>query len=213
MLNPSGFQLTGSLYARKKLPTVSDNFSKVFNTHTFKAGFYFELTGNNQPSNNYVNGEWVEASWGSNSSGNAYADTLLGRIAQYSESNKDSILALAYRSADFYAQDSWKVTRRLTVDYGMRFAHLGPWYDQNGVGLAIWDPSRYSATANPATLPGIEWHAIDPAIPISGTPSRFLFFSPRFGLAYDIFGKGNTVLRAAGACTAITTSRTCRPAL
>ncbi len=195
MLNPSGFQLTGSLYAKKKLPTIADNVSKVWNTHTIKAGFYWEKTGNNQPSNSSVNGSMVVASWGSNSLGNAYADTLTGRIAQYSESNKDTILALAYHPISFYAQDSWKVNRRLTLDYGIRFDHLSPWYDENGTGLAIWNPALYNPNAPATALTGLDWHARDHNVPLSGVPARALFYSPRFGMAWDIFGTGKTVLR------------------
>lgn len=195
-VNPSGFQLTGSLYARKKLPTFADNVSKVWGTHTIKAGFYAELTGNNQPSSNTSNGQTVYANWGGGSSNNAYADTLLGRIAQYTESNKDVLILMQYRTASFYAQDSWKVNRRLTLDYGMRFDHLGPWVDQKGTGLAVWDPSKYSNDpAQVLNLTGIQWRAKDGSIPTSGTPGRLLFYSPRFGMAWDIFGTGKTVLR------------------
>ncbi|HLY15791.1 MAG TPA: hypothetical protein VKR61_01145, partial [Bryobacteraceae bacterium] len=177
------------------LPTVSDNFSKVWATHTIKTGFYWEQTGNNQPSSNQANGEMVMTSWGGGSSGNAYADTILGRVSQYSESNKDTILALAFHSVQFYVQDSWKVNRRLTLDFGLRFDHLGAWFDQKGTGLAVWVPSKYDPSAPPASLTGIEWNKIDPSIPISGTPSRALFYDPRFGMAFDIFGTGKTVIR------------------
>jgi len=57
LIQPSGFQLTGSLYAKKVLPTVADNMTKVWGTHTVKAGFYWERTSNNQPTNNSVNGD------------------------------------------------------------------------------------------------------------------------------------------------------------
>jgi hypothetical protein len=196
MINPSGFQLTGSLYARKRLPTISDNLSKVWGTHTIKTGFYWEQAGNNQPSSNNANGQMVFASWGGGSSGNAYADTLLGRVAQYSETNKDVILAMAYHTPAVYVQDSWKVTRRFTLDYGIRFDHFGAWYDQSGTGLAIWDPTLYNPDPAAASqLTGIDWHKRDPKVPLSGTPSRFVFYSPRFGIAWDLFGTGKTVIR------------------
>jgi hypothetical protein len=56
LIQPSGFE-TGSLYAEKWLPSISDNVSKVWGTHTAKFGFYYEWTKNQQPSSNYVNGE------------------------------------------------------------------------------------------------------------------------------------------------------------
>ncbi|HCC55868.1 MAG TPA: carboxypeptidase regulatory-like domain-containing protein, partial [Solibacterales bacterium] len=196
IIQPSGFQLTGSLYAKKTLPTLADNLSKVLGTHILKAGFYWEATNNNQPSSNNANGELSYANWGGNSTGNAYADMLTGHIAQYTESNKDVFNKMQYKSVAFYVQDSWKATRRLTLDFGMRFDHLGPWNDLDNLGLAVFDPSKYSN--NPADvnkLTGVSWHAIDHSVPVSGSQGRLMFYSPRGGFAYDIFGSGKTVLR------------------
>jgi len=73
---------------------------------------------------------------------------------------------------------------------------MGPWVDQGGYGLAIFDPSKYNPDPNVInTLPGMEWHKIDPSVPLSGTPSRLFYLDPRFGMAWDIFGTGKTVLR------------------
>jgi Carboxypeptidase regulatory-like domain len=195
-IQPSGFQLTGSLYAKKTLPTVADNITKVWGTHNIKAGFYWEHTANNQPTSGSANGEIQLATWGGNSVGNAYADLLTGHLDNYAENNKDVILDMGFNTFDTYVTDSWKVSKRLTLDFGLRFSHLGPWIDGAGTGLAVFNPAKYSN--NPADvnkLTGVEWNKIDSTVPLSGAPSRALFYNPRIGFAWDVFGEGKTVLR------------------
>src|SRR5256886_2460138 len=198
MLN-TGFELNGTVYAKKTLPSVADNLTKVWKTHTSKFGFYWERTWNEQPGNSAVNGSMIFSNWGSGGNGNAYADMLIGQTTQYSEQNFDVVPAFRYITAEFYATDSWKISRRLTLDYGMRFSHLGPWVDATGYGFAAWYPNLYSAGAggsvNGFTFPGIEWNKVNSAaaLPVSG--SRLFFYNPRVGFAWDLFGTGKTVLR------------------
>src|SRR5205823_3920207 len=45
------------------------------------------------------------------------------------------------------------------------------------------------------TFCGFDWHKKDPNVPVGGFPARGLFYQPRFGAAYDLFGTGKTVLR------------------
>jgi hypothetical protein len=199
MLNPSGFELGpggNNLFAVKHLPSFSDNVSKVWGTHTLKFGMYYEKIINNQPSNNNSNDQLVFANWGSNSSGNGYSDLLLGRVAQYSGNNYNILHNEGLNILEFFAQDSWKVNRRLTLEYGIRFQHLGNWYDRQGIGFAIFDPAAYSNDPKLlGTFTGLKWNKQNPEVPLSGFPSPALQYSPRFGFAYDVFGNGNTVLR------------------
>ena len=202
MLN-TGFELNGTVYAKKTLPSVADNLSKVWRTHTTKFGFYWERTWNEQPGNGSVNGSAVFSNWGANGTGNAYADMLLGQTTQYTEQNFDVVPAFRYITADFYGTDSWKVSRRVTLDYGLRFSHLGPWVDNTGFGFAAWYPSLYAAgqggsvTVNGVTamFRGIEWNKVSSSTALSGSGSTPFFYEPRVGFAWDIFGTGKTVLR------------------
>jgi len=198
MLN-TGFELNGTVFAKKTLPSVADNVFKVWGTHTTKFGFYWERTWNSQPGNGDVNGQLQLAPWAGNGTANAYGDLLTGTVATYEETNYDVVPAFRYMSAEFYATDSWKVSRRLTLDYGLRVSHLGPWVDTTGFGFGAFYPSLFNSdtggTANTLTFPGIEWNKVHGSTPLSGSSSRMFFYNPRAGFAWDLFGTGKTVLR------------------
>jgi hypothetical protein len=194
MLNPGGFDPV--LFATKYLVTVGDNFSKVVGTHTLKFGAFYEHVINNQPGNGYSNGLLIPANWGSLTTGNTMADLLTGRVVEYQESNLNVPHNIAFSTVEWYAQDSWKVHPQLTLDYGLRFAHLGPWYDREGAGLAAFFPNQHDQNAGFDEFSGLRWNGIDSSIPTSGrTTGTGIFLSPRFGAAYDVFGTGRTVLR------------------
>jgi hypothetical protein len=199
LFNPSGFQIGGSqgLFAVKKMPTVSDVLSKVWGTHTVKFGAYYEFVINNQPSNNYANGlivEYTNAQWNGGSA-SPFADLLGGFENQYQESNKDVLHNEGYNTFEFFAQDSWKLTHRLTVDYGLRFSRFGNWYDREGNGFAVWNPALYDASAGANSGTGFDWHKKTSSVPLSGFKDRSMLYAPRFGMAYDVFGTGKTILR------------------
>jgi len=197
LFNPGGFEAGGSkgLFADKYLPSVSDNITKVWGTHTMKFGAYYEYVINDQPANGYTNGLLIQANWASGSTGSAYADLLTGKVAQYQEQNKNPLHNEAYNSIEWFGQDSWKATKRLTVELGLRASHFGQWYDRQGIGFAVWDPSTYNPNAKPTDYTGLQWNARNPSIPLSGFPSKALLWAPRFGMAYDLVGDGSTVLR------------------
>jgi len=198
MLN-TGFELSGGVFAKKTLPSVADNVFKVWGTHTSKFGFYWERTWNSQPGNAAVNGDTNFAPWANNTTGNAYADMVAGTMAGYDEQNFNAVPAFRYLSEEFYGTDSWKISRRLTLDYGLRVSHLGPWVDTTGYGFGAWYPSQFNnntgGTAGGVLFPGIEWNKVNSSTPLSGSASRTFFYNPRAGFAWDLFGTGRTVLR------------------
>jgi len=195
-LGVAGYNFHPNMIAEKGITTIGENFAKVFGTHTTKFGVYYESVYNNQDNWAESEGVFEYEPWNT-ISGNIYADMLMGvGFSSYTEAALTPPGNLGQRILDFYAQDSWKITRRLTLEYGLRFEHLPQPYDNGGVGLAVFNPATYSN--DPSQLnahTGLEWHAIDKSVPLSGVSSPFLFYSPRFGLAFDVFGNGNTVIR------------------
>ena len=72
---------------------------------------------------------------------------------------------------------------------------LGPWQDREGDGVAAWDETKYSDRPRPtARLPASSTRRSDPSVPLGGRRSWF-FITPRVGLAWDVKGNGETVLR------------------
>ncbi len=198
VFNPGGFEAGGpaaGLYADKWMPSFSDTASKVAGTHTLKFGFFWEWIRNSQPANNNTNGNLNVNASNPNSTGNEYADLLTGTLNGYNETSFNRINDIAYSTYEGFIQDSWKVNRRLTLELGLRLTHFTPWADRTGAGYSIFDYSQYKSTCTPLQYCGFEWNKRDPSVPIGGFPTRKLFYQPRFGLAYDVFGKGNTVVR------------------
>ena len=128
--------------------------------------------------------------------GNEYADLLTGNLNSYNETNFNRLNDIYYYTFEFFGQDSWKATRKLTLEFGLRFTHFTPWIDGKNFGYSIFDQSQYqTGCADAPTFCGFVWHAKNSSVPLGGFPTRKLFYQPRFGAAYDLFGTGKTVLR------------------
>ena len=200
--NPGGFEAGGAsqgLYANKYMPSASDTLTKVWGTHTFKTGFFYEWIRNTQPANNSTNGsmQFVPSSNPNFTLGSAYADELTGNLSSYTEANFNRINDIAYNTYEGFVQDSWKVNKKLTVELGLRMTHFTPWIDNEGFGYSIFNLAEYkgaSCTGAP-TFCGFNWHARESSVPVGGFPSKAVLWQPRFGAAYDLTGKGKTVLR------------------
>jgi len=193
-----GTSFQGGDFGKMSLdPSVADNLSRVVGAHALKFGVYWDFAENEQPGGlgNFPQGLVDFANTGADSSGNVMADFLTGRVQSFQQVPALSVYDLKQSQYSLYAQDQWKVTRRLAFTYGVRLDHIGQWYPTSGPGLAVWDPASYSNTSAAGPWTGLLWHGIDSKIPMSGFPSKPFFVLPRFGMAWDLFGHGKTVLR------------------
>ncbi len=179
-------------------PNISDNVTKIVGSHTLKAGVYFDYARNWQTGGGFTSSSQGAVQfnpWGPTSTGNLLADMVTGRIDQLAQDQSEAVADFKYYQYSFFINDQWKASRRLTLTGGLRFEHMGNWFPASGPGLAVWDPATYNNTCTTCAWTGLQWHAIDSSIPLSGSPSQAIFVEPRFGFAYDIFGNGKTVLR------------------
>jgi hypothetical protein len=128
-----------------------DNISKVWGVHTLKAGVYVNRSRKDQAAGNSMsivfnplNNPGGTANLANpTNTGHAYADALLGAFNSLNQPTR-GIYQGQYRSTnvEWYIQDNWKATRRLTLDYGLRMNWIQPQYDQRLQG-AFFDPARY----------------------------------------------------------------------
>jgi hypothetical protein len=137
---------------------------------------------------------------------NPIAMMYMGTPDTFTQTNFTPVVDMQYTTLSGYVNDVLKVKKRVTLVLGIRFEHLGPWNDRHGNGLATFDPALYNqqcSRANNSTVscdltndyPGVTWHGINSATSNSVNSPQEVYFTPRVGLSWDIFGHGNTMLR------------------
>jgi hypothetical protein len=195
---PPMIKAFGNAYGNiKKIYSFQDNLTKVLGSHSLKAGFFWDSNGQTQTTGygNWTQGAIEFDPWSQYTTNNQYADMLIGHSAGISQYASAPVHDMAYHEWAFYGQDQWHLSRKFTLDYGVRFDHEGAWYPTHGPGLAVFDPSSYDNSANAPAWTGMKWHQTDSKIPLSGFVSPFVRPDVRIGGAYDVFGTGTTVVR------------------
>jgi len=197
---------------------VNDNLTWVRNNHTFKTGVFYQRSRKDQPAWGNINGVFdfnvaptaPSTCTGPNPCqlGDPFASALLGDFKDFSQSTARPLGKFRYNQLEFYVQDTWKITPRLTLDYGLRFAWMPAQYDANNQ-VALFDPASYNpnnaVTIDPNSGTIITADGGDPLngmrfskngeIPTGGWNSRGIMPEPRFGFAYDLLGNHKTILR------------------
>lgn len=148
------------------------NFSYTTGKHRWKAGYEARRT--------FVNG-FFDAGFRGTLSFCTFDDFLQG-INDCGGNNQrigDSHRGTYQNNYGFYVQDNWKVSSKLTLNLGLRWDYYGVIGEEKG---------RFSLfngdVLNPAVVQTNQLY-----------PKDFNNLGPRFGFAYDLFGKGKTVLR------------------
>jgi hypothetical protein len=197
---------------------VNDNLSWVLRKHSLKFGMFYQRSRKDQISWGNINGQFnfgtgptsggtCPGGAGSCALGDPLASALEGDFDSFDQSTARPTGYFRYNQLEFYIQDTWKLTSRLTLDYGMRFAWIPPQYDAKDQ-IALFDPASYDPNTavkiDPSSgqvIPGsgdpLEGmrYANQGQIPKGGWNDRGIMPEPRFGFAYDIFANHKTILR------------------
>ncbi|HEY6375256.1 MAG TPA: carboxypeptidase regulatory-like domain-containing protein, partial [Edaphobacter sp.] len=130
---------------------VGDSISFIKGNHLIKAGVIVIRDRVDQNGRPYYTGN-VNFTTGNNpnTTGNAMADALLGNFQSYSEASSDPTGHFRFTQPEAFAQDSWRMLRNLSIEYGIRFQYIQSMYTQ-GNNMANFDPSVYAA-GKPVTL-------------------------------------------------------------
>ncbi|MDZ7639303.1 MAG: hypothetical protein U5J83_13800 [Bryobacterales bacterium] len=205
----------------------SDNLSKIAGSHNMKFGVYLERTTRNAQRSSAFNGT-INFNRDVNNpqeTNYAYSNALLGSIQSYTEANGHPHAHARYVNLEWFAQDTWRVSSRFTLDAGVRFYYIRPTSSANDQ-LAAFDPELFNAAdqpqliepfrsptnarvgRNPVTGALLPAATIGAFAPGSGTPFQGMRIydeqvmvtpsikvAPRIGFAWDVFGNAKTAVR------------------
>ncbi len=185
--------------------TFTDTFSKIFNAHAFSGGLFYNIGAPAQDVYSTIEGSYT---FSGVYTGNAIADLLLGGASAFSQGSSMRRGQLRYFQVEPFLQDDWKVSKRLTLNLGVRYSYIPPWYLQQPVTTfqpSFFDPSQVPQvtlagvlipTANYNPLNGLVYAGEREQGVTQGFSRLYQnLWQPRIGFAWDVFGDGKTSLR------------------
>jgi hypothetical protein len=166
--------------------TYADNFSWVKGNHSMKFGGLFEQFRVHNPFGYLNNGYYTYNGGGIYSSGDPLIDFALGIPDSYVQSNDGFVDAVATETYA-YAQDNWKVSPDLTLNYGIAWDIEQPFQNRqfNGLGIVCFQVTDATSKVYPGGPPGLFYKG-DPGCNEAGGPTtRYNRFGPRVGFAWS----------------------------
>lgn len=155
-----------------------DNFSKLIGMHTLRFGGEYHLDQVNTNPDSQYNGSFV---FQGTETGSDFAGFLLGIASSYTQADAQSFYN-RNRYAGLFAQDTWRLSSNVTLNYGVRWDRISPWYEKYNQlqTLRLGEQSEvYPGAPTGLVFPG------DPGVPNTLAPTRNANFAPRVGLAYS----------------------------
>ena len=189
--NLAGFRLLDEPIPRLNLSGryyFNDDVSMTRGRHNFKAGLSVEYNRKTEPGSADYMGNFNFGHDANNplSTGNGYANMLLGVFTTYTELTSRVDKDVRHWQNDFYVQDNWRITPRLTIDYGLRVQHSGSDFEVNNMNSGfftdLWQPGQagrvyrltcVTGVAGNQSCPAASQRAIDPANPGVFLPTAY----------------------------------------
>ena len=205
--------------------TYRDTFTRLLHSHNLKTGFYFTANQKNEDAVDNTQGNLGFNANGASSytsgfdtdgnppsTGNSFADFLVGEITSYSQSNQMPKYHFKFKIFEPFVQDDWHVNKKLTLNLGLRISMFGLYTEKNNLAYNF-DPAAYNPANMPTVDPNYGFLDFGPGQSINnlsgivqcgvgktpkGCMTGHIFNpAPRVGFAYDPFGDGKTAIRAA----------------
>jgi Carboxypeptidase regulatory-like domain len=186
-----GDPITGPRDTAQNTYEVQDSFTKTFASHSLKLGIEYRRNQINMTEGIASNGFFVFAPFPAS---DAFASFLLGFPVVFFQGGGDFNRGLRNFDLATYAQDEWRATRRLTINYGLRWELSTPFNDIRN-RMNAWAPGSQS-TFYPTAPAGLLFPG-DSGVPDGIAPVYWKAFLPRVGIAWDPTGSGKTSIRAA----------------
>ncbi|HLK32994.1 MAG TPA: carboxypeptidase regulatory-like domain-containing protein [Terriglobales bacterium] len=206
--------IPNGIYNSNPTYTLRDNVTKIVGRHNLQFGGFAAFRQKNE-----LGGELGAGSVpgyltfdGTNSavsSGNPFADLLMGNIASFGQQNHFEKYYNREKTFEPYFQDDWRVTDRLTLNLGMRISMFGT-YREKYHNAYNFDPAFYNPAVAPGVDPatgaliygpntnpfdGIVQCGVTKGVPVGCMQGHLFNPSPRVGFAFDPFGNGRWAIR------------------
>lgn len=191
-------------WAHHNITTVTDNLSKTVGAHSLKFGGTYQFS--KTPVESQVNpADQGGFSFNGSFTNDPIADFVLGRAASYSELNKLLTPSYDYPQMELYAQDTWKVNRRLTLNLGVRWFGIPHLHEASDLisnfRMDKYDPKQAVTVLPDGTIvPGSGnlyngVLTVKDGLPRSLVQNHYRTFGPRIGFAWDPTGQGKWSIR------------------
>jgi hypothetical protein len=211
--------IPNGIYNSNPTYTFRDNVSKTVGKHNLQFGAYIAAAQKNEFGGELgagsVPGYLTFDTSVSGTTGNAFADLLVGQIASFGQQDRFVKYYNRYKIAEPYVNDDWRITDRLTLNLGLRISLFGTYREKQHQAFNF-DPTKYvqgQTTVDPTldtvkgltangqapsvtNLPnGIVQCGVTAGVPAGCMQGHIFNPAPRIGFAWDPWGNGKTAIR------------------